>query len=241
MNYAWSNPSTGIREQTEHSTPERMLAEAKLRVWQELQELFEKERCTTMNYPIYRQEPIGQVTVDGFTFKDGAEIAGGDFAWTNPDTGQRRVSESLDETSLVEQLKRLQQNRDSPSSVIIYATRPECTVNSTDPEPPPVPAFGPEDENPPRTDHAGDSPDIDAMKQELAEVAVMDDGTRLAKITAWALLDIAMTIRETAGDIRYPEEKEEPSHVVGTVIAIGLLAIGLAIGIAITHALRGGL
>jgi len=215
VNYAWSNPSTGIREQTSHSTPERMLAEAKLRVWEELQELPEALANPTPETPfpawqIYRQEPIGHFDLDGPTVD--AEQAQSHpselFAWTDPETGCRIVDELFPspDSPILQTLKRQQASGQlvhPDAHVVIYATWPECTVSRSDPRPAEVPA----EELPETGDRrAGDAPDIARFKEELETVIVLDDGVKLAKITAWALLDIAMTIREMSGDLRYPPE-----------------------------------
>jgi hypothetical protein len=202
MNYAWANPSDGTREQTTKATPERMLAAAKRRVWQELQELSVTPPQAGAEDPgclIWRQASIGNVSLDGPAVDrpalDQLPDASDQFAWCDPETGQRIVSESFPGQEMVDQLKKLQERRDSKNEVIVYATWPEYLVHRSDPEPPELPAES----------LAGDSPDIDAQKQILEEVVVLDDATKLAKVTAWALLDIAMVLRESVGYLRYPE------------------------------------
>jgi hypothetical protein len=253
MNYAWANPQSGIREQTNQGTPERMLAESKRRVWLELQAAISAnpvcESChqtegefwytpdgrawcerhagghdspavhltdfVGTTYPecqIWRQEPIGTVTVNGphidvekaLTFPPGNPW---EFAWCDPVSGIRIVAENFPGAELVEQMKHLQNvMNDSKTDVIVYATWPECIVKRSDPEPP-----APQDELFRRFDEeceylrcAGDSPDIDAQYTELESVIVLDDATKLAKVTAWAMLDIASVLREVAHDLRYP-------------------------------------
>ena len=155
MNYAWANPSTGLREQTDEAeTPKQMssrLAEAKRYVWTELQALMPTDdQCK-----IYVQHPIGIVTVDGFQIDpDQAKITHaysethGDslFAWCDPETGEREIAANMltcpgslkwsDPTIfLVSALKRLQEARQPTDSVIVYATWEECEVKRSDPEP----------------------------------------------------------------------------------------------------------
>lgn len=193
MNYAWANPITGIREQTSHSTSERMLAEAKSRVWEELQHII----IEPIPWTIFRQEPIGEVTVNGPAI-DSTRAAQFDFkyfAWTDPETGQRITSEQFPalDSVLVEQLKQLQEQRDSKDSVIIYATWPECVVNRADAKPEPAVEPAPETES-----EENECAAILSRKAELETVVVMDDQTKIAKVTAWALLDIAGSLRESA-------------------------------------------
>jgi hypothetical protein len=254
MNYAWANPQSGIREQTNQGTPERMLAEARRRAWLELQAIAIPanpvcESChqtegefwytpdgrywcerhagghdspavhltdfVGTTYPecqIWRQEPIGTVTVNGphidvekaLTFPPDNPW---EFAWCDPVSGIRIVAENFPGAELVEQMKHLQNvMNDSKTDVIVYATWPECIVKRSDPEPP-----APQDEPFRRFDEerehlrrAGDSPDIDAQYTELESVIVLDDATKIAKVTAWAMLDIASVLREVAHDLRHP-------------------------------------
>jgi hypothetical protein len=257
MNYAWANPQSGIREQTNQGTPERMLAESKRRVWLELQAAISAnpvcESChqtegefwytpdgrawcerhagghdpaavqLSLYCQIWRQEPIGTVTVNGphidlekaLTFSPDNPW---EFAWCDPVSGIRIVAENFPGAELVEQMKHLQNvMNDSKTDVIVYATWPECIVKRSDPEPP-----APQDEAFRRFDEtyarlkdkceekgpwdwsrcAGDSPDIDAQYTELESVIVLDDATKLAKVTAWALLDIASVLRESSFELR---------------------------------------
>lgn len=227
MNYAWANPNNGLREQTP-VLPDlsKMLAEAKRRVWIELQkELapegeFEDELGPIeANCSIWRQEPVGTVTVNG-PHLDPARVVelessapGSSFAWCQPETGIRMVSEMFPGAELVDILKRLQSQNDPTSEVIVYATWLECVVNRSDPEPeaPPIPVFAPMSPSPFSSDgnegpgRAGDSPDIQAQRAELDSVTAIDDGTKVGKVTAWALLDIASVLRESALEQRYPK------------------------------------
>lgn len=203
MNFAWSNPLTGLREQTIQGTPERMLAEAKLELWNELQ--FIPLEDDPGEWTIHKQEPIGTVTVDGLAIDvERASTTSDLFAYANPETGERMVTKKLADAApvIVEQLKRLQNQRDSKDCVIIYATWPECTVRRDDPRPEaPPPEEVPEA---PADSRAGDAPDIHAKKRDLNNVIVLDDDTKVALTTAWALLDIASTLRELAAESRYP-------------------------------------
>jgi hypothetical protein len=206
MNYAWANPSAGFREQTNQGTPERMLAEAKRTVWLELQELpesFEVAFCQ-----IWRQEPIGTVTVNGphidtakaLSIDPDGEAA---FAWCDPVDGKRIISARFPGQEVVDQMRHLQNvMNDSKTDVIVYATWPECVVHRSDLEPPQLQdeRFKPLDDAFRRPERAGDSPDIDAQYGELESVIVLDDATKVSKVAAWALLDIASLLRETSFD-----------------------------------------
>lgn len=213
MNYAWANPSVGFREQTNQGTPERMLAEAKRTVWLELQELCavppaagaqirQEPECQ-----IWRQEPIGTVTVNGphIDTAKAASIGYGDefqFAWCDPVDGRRIVSQKFPGQEVVDQMRHLQNvMNDSKTDVIVYATWSECVVHRSDPEPPELQdeRFKPLDDAFRRQERAGDSPDIDAQYGELESVIVLDDATKVAKVAAWALLDIASVLRESVG------------------------------------------
>ena len=231
MNYAWANPITGIREQTALSfqpfdQAERArlsgdranaLAEAKLRVWEEVQSV--KDLSTVADRPvedpfwectIYRQEPIGTVAVNG-SYVDPDRVVelnkldpGYCFAWADPSSGLRILDDHYP-NHLQDVLKALQENRDSKDTVIVYATWPECTVSRSDPRPEPV-APPPEELNSGHrvNGRAGDSPDIDWRRQELENIVTLDDPAKVALHSAWALLDIASTLRELAAEYFRP-------------------------------------
>jgi len=219
MNYAWTNPLTGLREQTDEAeTPKQMssrLAEAKRYVWTELQALMPTDdQCK-----IYVQHPIGIVTVDGFQIDpDQAKITHaysethGDslFAWCDPETGEREIAANMltcpgslkwsDPTIfLVSALKRLQEARQPTDSVIIYATWEECEVKRSDPEPELPPELSLPQPEEARTSCAAD---IERRKWELSEFTILDDQTKIALHSAWALLDIAESLRDLASEVR---------------------------------------
>jgi len=229
MNYAWTNPLTGLREQTDEAeTPKQMssrLAEAKRYVWTELQALMPTDdQCK-----IYVQHPIGIVTVDGFQIDpDQAKIAHaysethGDslFAWCDPETGEREIADNMTKNSatnydtawlsdptifLVSALKRLQEARQPTDSVIVYATWEECEVKRSDPEPELPPELSLPQPEEARTSCAAD---IERRKWELSEVTVLDDQTKIALHSAWALLDIAESLRDLASEVRSAEDLE---------------------------------
>jgi len=225
MNYAWANPSTGLREQTDEAeTPKQMssrLAEAKRYVWTELQALMPTDdQCK-----IYVQHPIGIVTVDGFQIDpDQAKITHaysethGDslFAWCDPETGEREIAANMltcpgslkwsDPTIfLVSALKRLQEARQPTDSVIIYATWEECEVKRSDPEPELPPELSLPQPEEARTSCAAD---IERRKWELSEFTILDDQTKIALHSAWALLDIAKSLRVLASEVRSAEDLE---------------------------------
>ena len=240
MNYAWANPSTGLREQTDEAeTPKQMssrLAEAKRYVWTELQGLMSTGECdgyrlvlcpqpVTASVSIYVQHPIGIVTVDGFQIDpDQAKITHaysethGDslFAWCDPETGEREIAANMltcpgslkwsDPTIfLVSALKRLQEARQPTDSVIVYATWEECEVKRSDPEPELPPELSLPQPEEARTSCAAD---IERRKWELSEVTVLDDQTKIALHSAWALLDIAESLRDLASEVRSAEDLE---------------------------------
>ena len=225
MNYAWANPSTGLREQTDEAeTPKQMssrLAEAKRYVWTELQALMPTDdQCK-----IYVQHPIGIVTVDGFQIDpDQAKITHaysethGDslFAWCDPETGEREIAANMltcpgslkwsDPTIfLVSALKRLQEARQPTDSVIVYATWEECEVKRSDPEPELPPELSLPQPEEARTSCAAD---IERRRWELSEFTILDDQTKIALHSAWALLDIAKSLRVLASEVRSAEDLE---------------------------------
>jgi len=244
MNYAWANPSTGLREQTDEAeTPKQMssrLAEAKRYVWTELQGLMSTGECdgyrlvlcpqpVTASVSIYVQHPIGIVTVDGFQIDpDQAKIAHaysethGDslFAWCDPETGEREIAANMTKNSatnydtawlsdptifLVSALKRLQEARQPTDSVIVYATWEECEVKRSDPEPELPPELSLPQPEEARTSCAAD---IERRKWELSEFTILDDQTKIALHSAWALLDIAKSLRVLASEVRSAEDLE---------------------------------
>ena len=240
MNYAWTNPLTGLREQTDEAeTPKQMssrLAEAKRYVWTELQGLMSTGECdgyrlvlcpqpVTASVSIYVQHPIGIVTVDGFQIDpDQAKITHaysethGDslFAWCDPETGEREIAANMltcpgslkwsDPTIfLVSALKRLQEARQPTDSVIIYATWEECEVKRSDPEPELPPELSLPQPEEARTSCAAD---IERRKWELSEFTILDDQTKIALHSAWALLDIAESLRDLASEVRSAEDLE---------------------------------
>jgi hypothetical protein len=174
---------------------------------------------------IYVQHPIGIVTVDGFQIDpDQAKITHaysethGDslFAWCDPETGEREIAANMltcpgslkwsDPTIfLVSALKRLQEARQPTDSVIVYATWEECEVKRSDPEPELPPELSLPQPEEARTSCAAD---IERRKWELSEVTVLDDQTKIALHSAWALLDIAESLRDLASEVRSAEDLE---------------------------------
>jgi hypothetical protein len=197
------------------------LAEAKRYVWTELQALMPTDdQCK-----IYVQHPIGIVTVDGFQIDpDQAKITHaysethGDslFAWCDPETGEREIAANMltcpgslkwsDPTIfLVSALKRLQEARQPTDSVIVYATWEECEVKRSDPEPELPPELSLPQPEEARTSCAAD---IERRKWELSEFTILDDQTKIALHSAWALLDIAKSLRVLASEVRSAEDLE---------------------------------
>lgn len=206
MNYAWANPLTGIREQTEQSTPERMLAEAEWRVWQELQEIRGVTLVSQEECQIWAQTPIGNVTVSGPGIdveKANAAPKNSQFAWPDPESGERIVTPLFSEKSakLTEQLRQMQARGEhvGEGGVIIYATWPECVIRRSDPQPERWEQDGEYRDGEPSyaapDSYSDGSSDFESQKAKLGAIVDLDDSTVLAKITAWALLDIAGSLR----------------------------------------------
>jgi hypothetical protein len=142
------------------------------------------------------------------------------FAWCDPETGEREIAANMTKNSatnydtawlsdptifLVSALKRLQEARQPTDSVIVYATWEECEVKRSDPEPELPPELSLPQPEEARTSCAAD---IERRKWELSEVTVLDDQTKIALHSAWALLDIAESLRDLASEVRSAEDLE---------------------------------
>ena len=192
MNHAWANPITGVREQT--TAGESSLVEARWRVWNELQ----AEGCGNGPVAIYRQLRIATIGTEGSQVDEDACMSispqeeDHTFAWADPKTGLRVISETYpDEAKIAELQASLIES--GFTSLAIYAQWWTDEVSGTDPKPqePPEPALFRSDTLP-RTDS---DPIADRLEQ-LENVVILDDQTRVATITAWALLDIAKSFRQ---------------------------------------------
>jgi len=221
MNLAWEHPLTGLREQTEEDTLSEMEKEARFRAWnscpsicecghllsEHAQDLEGKlcELCECDRFElgkgggvkVYSQEPIGKVTLEAGPYVDpftairlDREKPGYVFAWTDPEDGKRKLLQSFPRP-LAEQLKRMQSNGEHVPEVIVYATWPAFVVRRSDPEPPPFQNAGAPaiPLGPPPEDK------IARRKTDLDSLAILDESTAVAAHTAWALLDIAESLR----------------------------------------------
>jgi hypothetical protein len=150
---------------------------------------------------IYAQEPIGSVSLNGPAIDfDKANVVPKDsqFAWTDPESGRRIVAPlfSKESAGIVEQLKAMQSKGEHTPDVIVYATWVEYLVKRSDPMPPmPVEEFGNPVDSIPDNAQRSNRDAISEGRAKLQEIAELDDQTTIAKITAWALLDIAESLR----------------------------------------------
>jgi hypothetical protein len=188
-NYAWANPSTGAREQTlKTSDPEELQAlesQARHILWSELQAM-EPPRASAF---FWRQIVAGSVSSEGSDIEgDGALLDHAIFAWCDPETGKRARSRSWPEF-------RSGIFSGEVTSVVIYAEVEEFIVRRSDPEPQihPLPRTRPE--------RVGSSPEespIAGWKRRLEDYTALDSEL-LTQATAWALLDIAESLRTLGG------------------------------------------
>ena len=197
MNYAWANPQTGLREQTgvaknpkDQTELARLRAEAKARVWEELQS---DSVPTPYDWYVWEQVPMGTVTASGDEI-DSSKIDNSYnmFAWCDPLNGKRALSEQWP-SHLKEILKA--DKSGFASEVVVYATREAFTVSRDEPKPEmPAP--------PPKVNRTSPHPlpaefaDLEALAEEVSRFIDLDSGHPGPKVTALALLDIAASLRE---------------------------------------------
>jgi hypothetical protein len=140
-NFAWANPSTGVRRQ------EATLEAARHFLWHELQ-IATKDFLPThsLSGVIYEQERAGVVAESSVNF----EIEGwwpGGYGYASPIDGKRQHASCW--VDAVEGIRADLAEIDSPVEVIVYRQRSVATVHSTDPEPAaPAPAPPPDDDTP---------------------------------------------------------------------------------------------
>ncbi len=209
MNYAWSNPTTGLREQTQHAYPPYFGAElgplrieARRRAWQSLQD---DPETPLDEVQIYEQVGAGSVTQESQYEMGRSELtrgaAGADweaasyqFAFAQPITGLRTITEQwpayLKEVLADPQLGFI-------SEVVIYASRPAFIVHRSDPEPPPQPEPAAAREHP-------ELDDLDALHQQVSNFIDIEQGNPAPKATALALIDIARSLRRLLGEFTPP-------------------------------------
>jgi len=132
LNYAWSHPETGIREQDD--SPEN----ARRRVWEALQ----APKLSALAVPVFEQEPAGYVTkttnhLDVPEFWDG-------YAWANPTNGRRESNHYW--VDVVSSIVEAWPENSPTEQVIVYRQRVAFWVKATDPEP--APPAVPDDDSP---------------------------------------------------------------------------------------------
>ena len=194
MNYAWANPTTGLREQTQHATPTVPLAlleeQARRRTWLEVNE----PGCKEAGVNVYRQEVFGQVTAEGDHVELPPGIPPGEaaneypqFAWAHPVTGIRQFSDSWPSF-----LKDEIAGQDNVSAVVIYGQKFAFQVTYVDPEPPePAPVVP--------TATPASSTALDTLREQVENFVDLDNSNPAPKATALALIDIAQSLRMLLG------------------------------------------
>jgi hypothetical protein len=199
-NYAWANPSTGAREQTlKTSDPEELQAlesQARHILWSELQAM-ETPRHSAF---FWCQIVAGSVSSEGSDIEgDGSLLDYATFAWCDPETGKRARSRSWPEF-------RSGIFSGEVTSVVIYAEVEEFIVRRSDPEPQihPLPRTRPKrvGSSPERVGSSPEESPIAGWKRRLEDYTALDSEL-LTQATAWALLDIAESLR-TLGGIGLP-------------------------------------
>jgi hypothetical protein len=196
INFAWANPITGIREQAlpavEHDDVEgvkRLEMQGRLRLWEELQGIA-NDPCSVS---LHLQIAVGSVSNEG----DSVDLIAAkwvddnyprhDFAYADPVDGARVVV-GLWPWELAGQLaadKFVKQ-------VLIYATIPQRPVCQSDSRPEvPEPPAPPVEEGL----HPGGLRTLRDLKDEVLSTVELDAPPH-AKATAWALLDIAESLRK---------------------------------------------
>ena len=173
MNYAWANPTTGIREQA--STKE----EARLLAWEELHT--EDDRHTTVT--IFEQERIGSVTSTTATLDAGDRWEAG-YAWANPSSGRRDSAGAWEYAVEDIQFAFAEMGESVPvDSVTVYRQRLAEIVHWNDPKP----------ETPAPTIPDPDTP------QSLIEQVLQGTCGDLGRAQLLAMLWIADGLQEVGG------------------------------------------
>jgi hypothetical protein len=203
MNFAWSNPTTGLREQTPQiafpyrpNELEALRHEAFRRAWQSLQD----DPQAPPEVEICEQIRVGSVTQESESIVDLSEIMHAEwnqqdclFAFSHPVNGLRITAIEwpgyLKEVLAADPIGFI-------SEVAIYASRPAFTIHRTDPAPnAPEPVPGREH---PELD------DLEAIHREVADFIDLDGGNPAPKATALALIDIARSLRRLLGEFTPP-------------------------------------
>jgi len=203
MNYAWRNPLTGMREQTRQSRSDDpaelayLQSEARLRVWEELQGPLGAALDEAWSF--HEQVTIGNVTAGGFHVDaDVAQRFSPDsFAYCYPISGERIVSQNFPSDEIQEALARMSRPA-LIQEVRVYGQTKHFVVRRSDPRPELLPE--PQEEITPQLGEPGA---ILERKRELDALLMPDmpDAAMvIAKTTAWALLDIAGSLRFMRGE-----------------------------------------
>jgi hypothetical protein len=194
MNYAWSNPTTGMREQTRQPKSndpadlERIKQEARALVWQELQAAAPEH----LHVNVHEQIPAGSVSTDGDSVDPRAVLAAGwpetsySFAYTDPTTGQRCIWRSWPGflTGML--------GNDLAQSVIVYASRFAFAVTRDEIQPE-APLFPEPSEAP------AESSPLEDLRREVLDFTRLENEDPAPRATALALIDIAQSLRVLLG------------------------------------------
>ena len=137
-NFAWANPSTGVRRQA------ATLEAARRELWEELQEHIKRNEIaptTSVNAMIFEQERAGAVSKSS-AIVEVEEWWPGGYAYASPVNGERYIVASWN-TAADNLIRILREMVEPPHEVIVYRQKACVTVHSSDPEPavpaPPAP------------------------------------------------------------------------------------------------------
>ncbi len=188
-NYAWANPSTGIREQSNSKE------EARLLVWREIQEASPAPEEAGISVIVYEQEPAGKASKENCTLDNPTDGMSWDgYAFANPSDGMREsYSVFIDAANRIAE----QWPEHAPmESVVIYRQREAFRVYCDDPEPAPLIA----------AEIPLDTPS--SLIDQVMEGTCAD----LQRASLLASLWIAQSLQEVAGALHYmsPVAQKEP-------------------------------
>jgi len=174
INYAWANPSTGVREQA--GTKE----EARSRAWESLH----AGPFDTVPVLVFEQEPVGRAS----NTSSGQEIIEqweGGYAFTHPANGERCIAFTFDEAR---KWIAAEWPEHAPiDSVVIYRQRLAFEVHWDDPKP----------ETPAPVEIPDDTP------QSLIQAVMQGSCADLQRASLLANLWIAASLQEIAGALHY--------------------------------------
>jgi hypothetical protein len=185
-NFAWANPSTGIREQSNSKD------EARLLVWKELQEVSPGPEEAKVNVIVYEQERAGVIGENSQTFDDPAETfdrfsSWESYAWADPRDGRRVMAQSRGIAVQTIQIELGLLDHAPVDSVALYRQRKAFTVDWNDARPAdPAPAEIPID-----------------TPSSLIEQVMEGTCADLNRASLLASLWIAQSLQEVAGALHY--------------------------------------